>query len=267
MTLLPLPFLPPVRALSYFNGRVRVMEGTYNELVLCSLSTGDFCDKELNPSSCISIGNVKERPLAYVDDLADINRLNSDIIISGKNAFHFQHLKRLKHDSIKYKIIPVSCHKPTPVVYVNGNKIEEVNEFGYHGDPLSHKENNDGLFKRRITKVYGKIIAINAVCKEVCMRQYELDILLELCENIVASPLLFKCQSWTNLTASSDIKSFHQIRMNCLKQMMKVPHSTPNVGLYLELPILQIETEIDKRQMTFLDHIVTSNNQDPVRQI
>ena len=50
----------------------------------------------------------------------------------------------------------MSCHKPTPVVYVNDNKIEEVNEFGYHGDPLSHKENNDGLFKRRITKVYGK---------------------------------------------------------------------------------------------------------------
>ena len=47
--------------------------------------------------------------------------------------------------------------------------------------------------------------------------------------------------------------------------MMKVSYSTPNVCIYLELAILLILRETDKRQMPLLHHIVTFDNQEALR--
>ena len=51
--------------------------------------------------------------------------------------------------------------------------------------------------------------------------------------------------------------------MKYLKQMMRVPHSTASVGLYLEHGILPTGNETDRRQTVFLHDIVTLE-EDPV---
>ena len=78
---------------------------------------------EFNSFSGIFIGNIKAGPLAYVDDLADINRLDSESIISRKIVVVFQHLKRVKYNTKKSKTLSVNCHKPISVVCINGSKI------------------------------------------------------------------------------------------------------------------------------------------------
>ena len=147
-----------------------------------------------------SVGNAKAEPLVYVDDLVDINYLDSDTTISSKNAA--QYLKCLKYDSKNCKTMPVNYHKPTSVASVNGSKIELFTMFYYLGDTLNAKRNNDFqkenskiLFKKRIAKFYGKIIGIIAICKKSCMGQYELGVLLKIHEVFFVSSLLFKCQS------------------------------------------------------------------------
>lgn len=139
----------------------------------------------------------------------------------------------------------MNCRKPTLVVYIKGSTTEEVDEFDYLYDILNNKANNDSLLKQMIANVYDKIIGLCTFCKEVCMGQYELNLLPKLYGRIFVSSLLFNCQSWTNLRTSSDIKSLHQIQMK-LKQIMQVSYSTPNVGVYLELGILPTENKINK---------------------
>ena len=97
--------------------------GTSNKPVLFSLYIGDFFQVEFNSSSGIFIGNIKAGPLAYIDDLADINRLDSETIISSKIVVVFQHLKRVKYNTKKSKKLSVNCHKPISVVCINGSKI------------------------------------------------------------------------------------------------------------------------------------------------
>ena len=57
-----------------------VKQGTCSGPTLCSISTGQYCKKEFSPFSGIYVGNVKLGPLAFVDDIADMNKTESHTI-------------------------------------------------------------------------------------------------------------------------------------------------------------------------------------------
>ena len=149
---------------------------------------------------------------------------------------------------------------------INGNTIEYVNSFKYLGDELNIKGNNDNLILSRIKNVHVKMIGINAICKQVCLCQHEVSVLLKLYESIFLSSLLFNCQTWTNLRAS-DIKALTTIQLKYLKQSMKVPYGTPNNGVFLELGILPIKFVVHIRKLTYLHHILNLPDSDPVKEL
>ena len=63
----------------------------------------------------------------------------------------------------------------------------------------------------------------------------------------------------------SDIKELSNIQLKFLKQMIRVPYSTPNIGLFLELGLLPIVYIIDIRKITYLHHIITLPDEDQVK--
>ena len=79
-----------------------------------------------------------------------------------------------------------------------------------------------------------KIGVIQAFCKEIALKNYEIQIMLQLYESIFLSNVLFNCQSWTNLT-NTHIESLQTLQIKHLKQTMCVPYFTPNKGTLLEL--------------------------------
>ena len=48
---------------------------------------------------------------------------------------------------------------------------------------------------------------------------------------------------------------------------MEVPKSTPTAALFLELGILPVQYEIEKRQLVFLKKILERQNDDPVKMV
>ena len=90
--------------------------------------------------------------------------------------------------------------------------------------------------------------------------------MLQLYESIFLSTVLFKCQSWTNLTNITDthIESLQTLQMKYLKQTMYVPYSTPNKGTLLELGILPVYDVINCRKLLFLHRILNLKEDDPV---
>ena len=84
------------------------------------------------------------------------------------------------------------------------------------------------------------MLGIAVICKEICLGQYEIHVLIKLYHAIFLSTLLFNCQTWTRIR-KYDIGILSAVQLKYLKQALRVPYSTPNVVVYLEMGLLPIE--------------------------
>ena len=81
---------------------------------------------------------------------------------------------------------------------------------------------------------------------------------------IFLAVILYNAQSWSNLT-EHNIMDLQVIQLKFLKRMMHAPTSTSNVATFLETGMMPIEDEIHVKQLTFLHHIITLKDEDPVK--
>ena len=85
-------------------------------------------------------------------------------------------------------------------------------------------------------------------------------------QSVFLPRLLCNCELWSNLT-HKDISNLQGTQLNFLRRVMEVPKSTTTAALFLELGILPIRYEIEKRQLVFLKIILDRQNDDPVKMI
>ena len=226
--------------------------------ILCSISTGGYCETER-----FFIGDTTIAPLGYVDDLASINRTEYDVLRSHESAIHFQHKKRLQLSETKCKMLTINSKKRNiTTITINDNPIEHVSEFIYLGDVINSNANNKSL--QRTKNVYNKMLGITAICKEICLGQYEIHVLIRLYHAIFLSTLLFNCQTWTRIR-KYDIDTLAVVQLKYLMQTLRVPYSTPNVVVYLEMGLLPIEYVNDIRRFVYLHDILILTNDEPVK--
>ena len=83
-------------------------------------------------------------------------------------------------------------------------------------------------------------------------------------QSVFLPRLIYNCELWLNLT-HEDISNFQGTQLNFLRRAMEFPKSTPTAALFLELGILPIQYEIEKRQLVFLKRILDRQNDDPVK--
>ena len=99
---------------------------------------------------------------------------------------------------------------------------------------------------------------------EIRWGQFQIKVALIMYKSMFLSSVLFNCQAWSNLT-ETDINLLQTAQLRFLKRMLKTPRSTPNACLFLDLGLLPIKYEIHKRQLTFLHHILSLEENDPVQ--
>jgi hypothetical protein len=86
--------------------------------------------------------------------------------------------------------------------------------------------------------------------------------LLLMYQSVFLQILLYASQVWTNLNRE-DLQRLKVTQLQFLKRIMKVPTSTSNTLVLLELGILPVESEIHYRKLVFLHHILTREADDP----
>ena len=135
-------------------------------------------------------------------------------------------------------MLTINSKKPNiTTITFNDNPIESVSEFKYLADTINSNANNKSLISHRTKNVYNKILGITAICKEICLGKYEINVLIRLYHAIFLSTLLFNCQTWTSIRKyDNDILSVVQLKY--LKQALRAPYSTPNVVVYLDIEIV-----------------------------
>ena len=103
-----------------------------------------------------------------------------------------------------------------------------------------------------------------SLCTDVTLGFHGVETLLLLYGSLFVQVVLFNAQAWSNLT-QTDLKALQTIQLKYLKRMLHAPSSTSNAITFLETGVLPMSYKIHVRQLTFLHHIVTLSDNDPVK--
>ena len=74
--------------------------------------------------------------------------------------------------------------------------------------------------------------------------------------------LIYSSETWSCLS-KKDFLTLQNARLCFLRRVLEVPKSTPVATLYLELCVLPIQFEIEKKQLMFLKHLLEKSASDP----
>ena len=77
--------------------------------------------------------------------------------------------------------------------------------------------------------------------------------------------LIYNAEAWPSLT-EANIQCLLKAQLHYLKRVLEVPKSTPTAALFLDLGILPIQYEIEKKQLLYLKCVLEKNADDPVQQ-
>ena len=180
----------------------------------------------------------------------------SKIVVLNAHAEVYQKRKRLNVNVEKCKILPMNTRthsKELNSLKLNNQNISIESEATYLAEQFNSLGNNDVLIKSRVKTGKSLFTEILGTCE--LFMSYESKLLLSslllLYHSIVMNRIIVNCQTWTRLRK----KDYHDLNVCVqagIKRIIKSPTSTPNSVIYLELGLLPIEYEIERRKLGFL---------------
>ena len=239
-----------------------VKQGTVLGSILCSTATGEYCDKNLG----VMVGTLLIATLLYVDDIIDLSSSRSECINSHENAITFSRSKKLTFSGTKclnMVINPVKNEDPVELVIDDEKKVVPTSEIVYLGDVFNNLGNNDGLIKDRVRRGTKAMISISSLMTETDVGRHKIDVFLLLYFSLFLATVLFNSQTWSKLR-KKDLDQLKRMQTKFLKRVVGVAYSTCNAFMFLELGVLPIEYEIDKRRLMYLHRILGLDKGDPV---
>ena len=254
----------PVGKTDEFSIENIVQQGSVFGGTLCSASTGEASSAILCGGNQIGKSNIKV--LVYVDDIVTTNTAIGDVCYSHDRIKWFSRVKRLSLSVGKCIVLCVNLKETDviPRLYID-NTVLPVREVApYLGDEFNSKGTNVDLVSERVKKGKSCIVNSMALCSDVTMGIHALDTMLLLYRSLFLQVILNNAQSWTNLT-KTDQMSLQRVQLKYLKRMFHSPSSTSNPLTYLETGTIPIKFEIHIKQLTYLHHIITLEDNDPVK--
>ena len=240
-----------------------VKQGTVLGPNLCSSSTAEYCGQ--NIGACV--GNAIISSLLYVDDIIDLSCSKEDYLAAHLNALLFTKRKKLTLSGTKcYTMI---LNKQTkdgkiPILIIDDKKnVILATEITYLGDVFNSSGNNNDLIADRIKRGTKSMIMIASLMAETEVGVHHVSVMLLLYRALFLSTMLFNSQTWSNLR-KKDITELRTLQLKFLKRTIGVASSTSNAFTFLELGVLPIEFEIEKRQLMYLHRILQLESTDPV---
>ena len=94
----------------------------------------------------------------------------------------------------------------------------------------------------------GSTIELISLCKEVQFGESQINNMLLLYQSIFLPRLFYNCEAWSNIY-DNDYRQLQNAQLAVLRRVMEVPKSTPDDATFLELGILPIRYETEKRRL------------------
>ena len=242
-----------------------VKQGSILGPLLCSTSTAEYCSSNLG----VTIGSLVIASLLYVDDIIDLSSSYENCVDAHQKAVIFAKLKKLKYSVTKCFNMIINKKKGMehPVLNLGDDEcVIPVSVITYLGDLFNEQGNNNDLIGDRVKRGMKAMITIMAMMAETDVGEHHINIMLLLYRSLFLSTMLFNSQTWSKLR-KKDIEALRTIQLKFLKRIVGVASSTTNAFVFLELGVLPIEYEIEKRQLMYLHRILLLDASDPVHQM
>ena len=256
----------PVGRTEEFHVPMIVQQGSVSGGILCSVSTAEV--NQENCSGGVQIGPLNIRNLTYMDDIAAGNTIVRKTYSSHQQVLWFADKKRMGLNGPKCVILPVN-KKPydiVPRLKIGETILEEKQSAPYLGDIFNSKGNNDDMVEDRINKGRGCTIKSISLCEDVTMGWFTFETLLLVYRGLFLAVVLYNAQAWSNLS-QDNIKALQVVQLKFFKRMFHAPSTTCNVLIFLDTATIPIENEIHIRKLNFLHHVLTLENDDPVKRL
>ena len=177
-----------------------VKQGSVTGSALCSVSIGDFCDNQLNSGMAIGTHTIKS--LAYVDDIATINKNIREVRQTHNEVCFFATKKNLPLNEKKCYVLAINCKQndPIPVLKVNNREVEHKDSVEYLGEVFNSRGDNKDLILSRVRK--GTICLTNAIalCCDALMGEYAIKSLLLIYKTVFIPTVLYNSETWCKLS-------------------------------------------------------------------
>ena len=254
----------PVGKTDEFQVKSIVQQGSVTGGMLCTASTAEITKQELGRGTQIGKSNIKA--LTFVDDIIGSNTTVPCTYKSHEMVVWFSLLKRLGLNIPKCMIMGINMKSSDdiPRLKIDGKPLSEVNKAVYLGDVYNSRGNNWDLVESRVNKGQCCLVKSMSLCADTTLGVHSIQTLLLLYRSLFEQVVLNNSQSWTNII-EKQMEALQTIQLRYIKRIFYSPSSTPNALSYLETGILPIEDMVNIKRLTFLHHILSQDENDPVK--
>ena len=212
-----------------------------------------FDDENLGTYYC----NTKIQNLIFQDDIVrfedDEEKLNK-----ANNIFNiFQNINKMEFHPIKTKIMKINSQESE--IKLGEHHLEYTDKMKYLGDIISNDGKVDELIKDRKNAITGITAELVSIMSQI-QNETAIKAKIQFIRGILVPKLLVNCETWNNLTQTNK-EDLEKIFIKSIKRILRIPESTPNMGILNELGLLTIENEMMKRRITYLHAMLNGKNQ------
>ena len=221
-------------------------QGSVLASTLAALHT-DSSNKYLQKELGTWYGNLHLHSLLFQDDIARIERTDENLNLANKAYETFQNLNGMEFHETKTVYI---SNKNKSSIKINDKQLLQKRSVKYLGDIISYDNKYDDNIEDRKSSLNGIIAEIRSIMNEA-QEDLEITVAKQYHEGIVMSKLLYNCETWTNLT-KNNLEELEKIQNNAIKRLLRIPFSTPSMGLLYELKLPTIKARISIKKLMYI---------------
>ena len=239
-------------------------QGSVTASLLASMHTDTVNELFENQGLGTYYGNIHIGNLIFQDDMARIEE-NPENMNKANTLFSaFKNKNRMEfHPTKSSYIASKNIH---PNITLGSTKLLQSDEYKYLGDILTPDGKPNATIKARRNKITGITAELNAILEKVKQTSaLSIDAILQYHNSIILPTLLTNSETWE--LSGKNLQSLETIQNITLKRLMRLPPSTPTVGIRNELNILSIENQILKKRLMYLHRILNMKETNITKQI
>ena len=208
----------------------------------------------------IKYGDIEIPQLLFQDDIVKLDKNKENLQKSNLILENYQKYNRMAFHPEKTQILA----KTNPEVYLNGNLVKNVEKYKYLGDVISLKGKCSEMIDERRNTCAGTVAELVSISYEI--KQYDLIAAAQYLNGIIAPKLLLNAETWNTLS-SKDYDELEKIQSQSLKRLLHIPYTTPTRGLYCELGIMSIKSQIKIKRLTFMWKLINKESNTLAHQV
>ena len=204
----------------------------------------------------IYYSNIKIENLIFQDDIIRFED-NEDKLNKANIIFNIaQNINKMEFHPAKTKIMQI--YGSEEQIKLGKNNLKYAKSMKYLGDIITRDGTIDEMIKERKNSIAGMTAELVAIMSQI-KDETEFYAINQFIRGIIIPKLLINSETWNNIP-KKNIEEIEKIQIQSIKRILKIPMSTPNMGLLIEMGMLTAENEIIKRRVLYLHSILTGKN-------